>query len=191
MASNAGDPNAFSGASQPRPRARAAMASHHSGERGAVGAVKEPGEQASARPAARQCVAEESQHIAGIAERVRDQAAGYGRADRMQIELERGCHAEIAAAATQRPEQVRDCLLARHAALRRPAVTSSTDRRLSRASPYLPINQPIPPPRVRPATPVVDTTPPVTASPCSWVSRLTSAQVAPPCTRAVRCAGST
>ena len=66
------------------------------------------------------------------------------------------------------------------------AVTSCTDVRLSRASPYLPISHPIPPPRVRPAIPVLDTTPPVVASPCSWVSRLNSPQVTPPCARAVR-----
>jgi hypothetical protein len=39
------------------------------------------------------------------------------------------------------------------------ARTTSAERRLSTAIPYLPISQPRPPPRVRPAIPVVETTP--------------------------------
>src|SRR5215218_4222772 len=40
------------------------------------------------------------------------------------------------------------------------AVTRSTERRLSQASPYFRISQPSPPPRVNPAMPVVETKPP-------------------------------
>ena len=43
------------------------------------------------------------------------------------------------------------------------AVTSSTDSRLSQASPNLRSSHPVPPPRVNPPTPVVETRPPVVA----------------------------
>ncbi len=71
------------------------------------------------------------------------------------------------------------------------AITISADRRLSSASPYFGISQPMPPPSVRPAMPVLATTPPVVASPCSCVSRFSSFHNTPPCARTVRAAGST
>ena len=67
------------------------------------------------------------------------------------------------AAAAQRPEQVGVVVPAGSEDLP-VGETTSADSRLSRASPYLPMSQPLPPPRVRPATPVDDTTPPVVAS---------------------------
>ena len=66
------------------------------------------------------------------------------------------------------------------------AVTSSTARRLSMASPCVPISHPSPPPSVSPPMPVVDTTPPVVARPWTCVSRLNSPHVTPPCARARR-----
>ena len=66
------------------------------------------------------------------------------------------------------------------------ASTISADRRLSSASPYFGISQPMPPPSVNPAIPVVPTTPPVVARPWSCVSRLNSFHNTPPCARAVR-----
>ena len=71
------------------------------------------------------------------------------------------------------------------------AMTTSADRRLSTAMPYLPISHPRPPPSVSPAIPVVETTPPVVASPWAWVASLNSAQVAPPPARTVAPGAST
>ena len=50
------------------------------------------------------------------------------------------------------------------------AVTNSTDSSWSIVSPYLRINQPMPPPRVNPASPVVVTMPAGTANPNGWVA---------------------
>ena len=52
-------------------------------------------------------VAHEAEQVAGRVERVRDQAAGDHRADRVQPVLERRGDAEVAAAAAEAPEQVR------------------------------------------------------------------------------------
>ena len=71
------------------------------------------------------------------------------------------------------------------------AVTTSAPIRLSAASPYLRISQPIPPPNVNPATPVDEISPPVVASPCASVSWSTSAHTAPPPTVAHRVVVST
>ena len=71
------------------------------------------------------------------------------------------------------------------------AVTTSAPTRLSQASPYARMSQPMPPPRVKPATPVLETSPPVVARACACVSWSTSAQTAPPPTSARRAAGST
>ena len=51
-----------------------------------------------------------------------------------------------------------------------PAVTRSTETRLSHESPKRRVSHPNPPPRVRPEIPVVETTPPVVARPCACVS---------------------
>src|SRR5262249_35663805 len=75
---------------------------------------------------------------------------------------------------------------------RRPsAVTTSADRGLSHANPYLPDSQPIPPPRVRPAIPVSELVPPAVAEPKAWVSWPTSPHRAPPPAGAAFLTGST
>ena len=51
-------------------------------------------------------VAVEAQHVGGVVGRPEDGAGHHGRADRMQGEPERGDDAEVAAAASQRPEQI-------------------------------------------------------------------------------------
>lgn len=51
-------------------------------------------------------VAVETQHLAGLGQRVEHHATQDGRADRVQLKLERCGHAEVPATATQRPEQV-------------------------------------------------------------------------------------
>jgi len=51
--------------------------------------------------------AELRQELARLIERMHDEAGQHLRAERMQLELERGHDAEIAATAPQRPEQVR------------------------------------------------------------------------------------
>jgi len=48
----------------------------------------------------------EAQHVGGVVGRPEDRPGHHGRAEGMQRELERGDDAEVAAAASQRPEQV-------------------------------------------------------------------------------------
>ena len=95
----------------------------------------------------------------------------------------RGCRAnlsevddaEIAAAASQGPEEIRVFVGARR--MTPPsAVTTSAASRLSTASPYLRMSNPRPPPRVNPATPVWLMMPPVVARPWSCVAWSTSPQ---------------
>ena len=99
-------------------------------------------------------------------------------------------HAEVAAAAAQRPEAARGSRPPTRGRSRRPAVTSSAASRLSQARPCLRSSQPEPPPSVRPRR-------------RSWrparrwwpgrercAARSKSPQVAPPPTRATRRSGS-
>ena len=69
-------------------------------------------------------------------------------------ELEAGHDAEVAAAAADRPEQVR-VAPSLAVTIRPSAVTTSTETRLSIVRPYLRTSQPIPPPSVRPAIPTL------------------------------------
>ena len=71
------------------------------------------------------------------------------------------------------------------------AVTARAETRLSIASPYFRLSQPMPPPRVSPPTPVWLTRPTGTASPCSCVAASRAPSSAPPPTFARRAAGST
>ena len=81
--------------------------------------------------------------------RRQEQRAAEDHPDRVEPELEAGHDAEVAAAAADRPEQVR--MLVSLAVTTRPsAVTTSTDTRASIARPCLRTSQPMPPPRVRP-----------------------------------------
>ena len=48
----------------------------------------------------------EAQHVGGVVGRPENGSGHHGRADRVQRELERGDDAEVAAAASQRPEQI-------------------------------------------------------------------------------------
>jgi hypothetical protein len=101
--------------------------------------------------------------------RVEHRTGEHGGPDLVQRVLERGNHAKVAAAAAQRPKQVRvlvgagpqESAVCRDDIRRDEVVGSQPARRTS---------QPIPPPRVKPAIPVVDTSPPVTASPKASVS---------------------
>ena len=49
----------------------------------------------------------EAQHVGGVVGRPEDGSGHHGRADGVQSEPERGDDAEVAAAASQRPEQIR------------------------------------------------------------------------------------
>jgi hypothetical protein len=70
--------------------------------------VHQPGEHRELVGERRRNVAEMPQHIPGRREGVGDEAAGDHGPDRVQAVLEGGHHAEVAAAAAaQRPEQVR------------------------------------------------------------------------------------
>ena len=119
------------------------------------------------------------------------EAAEDRRADRMQPKFERRHDAEVAAAAAQRPEELRVLALARAHELARTRSRARPPIRLSQARPHERSSQPEPPPSVSPATPVVETRPPVVASPCSWVAASNAAQVSPAPARAVRASGST
>ena len=100
--------------------------------------------------------------------------------DRMQPELEPRDHAEVAAAALERPEEVGVLGGARaHDA----DPSRSRPRPLSRLStvmPYLRLSQPKPPPSVSPAIPVVELMPTGVARPWACVAASRSASVAPP-----------
>ena len=115
-------------------------------------------------------LAVEAQNLRGVLARVEDRSRQYRRAHPVEPELERGDDAEVAAAAAQRPEQVRVLGLAGmdQAAVRGDDVRG--DRGCRRSGRALRISQPIPPPSVKPAMPVVETSPPVTASPNACVS---------------------
>ena len=128
-------------------------------------------------------VAEEPQHVPGLAERVGDDAAGDHRSDRMQAIFERSPPRRNCRHPRAAPRTGPRChrLLAVRALPS--ASTRSTESRLSSASACFPISQPSPPPSVRPPMPVVETTPPVVARPCSCVSRLNWPHVEPPCAR--------
>ena len=93
------------------------------------------------------------QRLDALLQRVEEQREVDHRPDRVQPELELGDHAEVAAAAAQRPEQVRVLVLGRPQD-RPSAVTTSAETRLSIASPCRWPSQPMPPPRVSPPTPV-------------------------------------
>ena len=124
-----------------------------------------------------------------LRERMDDQPGEHLGPDRVQPELERRDDAEVAAAAADRPEQVR-VLASRSRARSSPsAVTTSAEIRLSMVRPNLRLSQPKPPPSVSPATPVVELMPSGVASPNACVSRSKSASSAPGSTRAVRAAG--
>ena len=107
----------------------------------------------------------------------------------MKLERERSDDAEVAAAAADRPEQVRvrvggrrPDLAVRAHDLRLDQVVASRGRTSGAASHS----------RRRasgPATPVSETTPPGAARPKAWVSRSTSPHSAPPCTCAIRRSG--
>ena len=92
--------------------------------------------------------------------------------DRVRLERELGDDAEVAAAAAQRPEQLRVLvgargdLLARRPARPRPRAGCRSSGR-TRGS-----DGRSPPPSVSPPTPVVEMTPHGTASPCSCVGRV-------------------
>ena len=104
---------------------------------------------------------------------------------RVEPVLECGDYPEVAAAATQRPEQL--SVLVAVARRNWPsAVTTSAARRLSQVSPCLRTSQPTPPPSVSPAIPVSPTTPPVVASPKACVSWSNSCHRTPGCAQAVR-----
>ena len=85
---------------------------HHLGAVGRCGKERQRRRLAQHRPHAQFVgraggeVAPRAQDLAGLCERVDDQAGVDLGADRMQLELERGHHAEVAAAAAQGPEQV-------------------------------------------------------------------------------------
>ena len=101
----------------------------------------------------------------------------------VRAELELRDHAEIAAAAPQRPEQVRR---APHCSLGDLAVGGDdlgSETRLSAAKPSLREVQPKPAPSVKPATPVAEMMPLGTTRPCGCVAASTSFQVAPGSTR--------
>ena len=98
------------------------------------------------------------------------------RAHRVQAKVEARDHAEVAAAAAHRPEEVRVLVGAGAHASRPSAVTTSAALRLSTVMPYLRLSQPKPPPSVSPATPVVELMPTGVASPCAWASASRSAQ---------------
>ena len=70
---------------------------------------------------------------------------------RVQPKRERGGDAEVAAAAVQRPEQLRVLVLAGASRARRRRSPARPTIRLSQASPNLRSSQPEPPPRVKPA----------------------------------------
>jgi len=123
--------------------------------------------------------------------RVEDRAGEHRRAHGVQGVLERGDHPEVAAAAAQRPEQVRVLLRAGVRTSCPSAVTRPAPTRLSEVRPQRRTSQPSPPPRVNPAIPVVDTTPPVTASPKACVSWSRSLHRQPACATTRRDAGST
>ena len=90
------------------------MTAHHRGQlrAGAVRRVDQPGEHRMLVRQRGREIAVEAQHLPGALERVRHEAAGDRGADRIEPVLERGCHAEIAAAAADGPEQVRMLLSA-------------------------------------------------------------------------------
>ena len=94
----------------------------------------------------------------------------------MDIELELGDDAEIAAAALQRPQQLRVLISVRahHVAA---AVTSSAPVRLEAVMPNIRPSQPLPLPSVSPVTPVSETRPPGTANPFSKQGRVELAPV--------------
>ncbi|MDM0085129.1 hypothetical protein QTI17_31540 [Variovorax sp. J31P179] len=52
------------------------------------------------------------EHVRGRVERMHDESGQHHRADGMQLELERGHHAEVAAATADSPEQIGVLLLA-------------------------------------------------------------------------------
>ena len=125
-----------------------------------------------------------------LVQRPEDRSAEHHRADRVQVVLEGGDDAEVAAAAAQTPQQLRVVLGVTR--IRQPsAVTRSAARRLSTVSPYERIRWPKPPLRVTPPMPVWLIDPPVVARPNRWVARSSSPQVIPPAARAVRRTGST
>ena len=109
----------------------------------------------------------------------------HERADLVQPELELGDDAEVAAAAAQRPEQVR--VLGRRSrghGGRRPA-RPRADSRLSIVSPCSRLSQPHPPPSVSPPTPVWLTVPAGHGEAVLLASRRRARpRVAPPPTRA-------
>ena len=87
-----------------------------------------------------------------VGRRRQHQHAAHHGADRVQPELEPGRDAEVAAAATDRPEQVR-VRLGVHVQELPSAVTTSAASRSSIVRPYLRTRYPMPPPSVMPADP--------------------------------------
>ncbi len=82
--------------------------------------------------------------------------------------------------APRMPQNRSACSSALARSWRPSAVTTSTARRQSIASPSFRWRRPMPPPRVRPATPVCETVPAVQASPTAWAASSSSASSTPP-----------
>ncbi len=126
----------------------------------------------------------------GVRHREVELGAHGVRAGHVQLELELGHHAEVAATAAQPPEQlgvlVRRCthdLATRGDQLERDHVVAG--------QPVLSREPPMAPPRVRPPTPVCETLPAVVAMTCGWVAASSAPSREPPWTHARRRSGST
>ena len=108
-ASITGGPNAFSGrtAASPSlsdPQCAATMPTSFAFE--PSGAVCSPATSIISSGKLRARVAEKPQHVERARQRMRDDAAGDDRPDRMEVVFERRRDAEVAAAAANRPEQI-------------------------------------------------------------------------------------
>ena len=111
------------------------------------GACTSPANTVRSSERVRDRVAVEAQQVGRGVDRVGDQAAD-DHPHRVQAVGERRRDAEVAAAAAQRPEQVRVRTRRRPRARRRPPSRARRPSRLSAARPYLAISQPSPPPSV-------------------------------------------
>ena len=79
---------------------------HRGGRKGSGGALRSTAQRLRSSAHGIDEVAVFRQDLPGLRERKYDQPGGHFRPDRMQLEFERRDHAEVAAAAAQRPEQV-------------------------------------------------------------------------------------
>ena len=105
-----------------------------SGMNGSGGAIWKAGNAAELLGGVGDEVAEEPQHGPGVVQ-LEEHRPAVDVLDRVEPELERGHHAEVAAAAAQRPEQVRRSRPRWPRANRPSAVTTSAETRLSQRQP--------------------------------------------------------